>query len=270
MQRRLLHLCPPRATTLIELLVVLAILGMLTALLLAGVQASRDAARRATCSHHLRQQVLALQAFHAVHGRFPAGRRWTARGVEYGWYVELLPSFEQTALAARLDLTRPWSAPINEAASRSDLRVLLCPAALRKFPGKADYGGILGSLLGQQDGPGRFEYTNGVMIEVGRGGRLAAVRLADVTDGASQTLIAAESADRDADGPGRWVSGLNCFSHDNGQINAENGGDIYSLHPGGAYVGFADGHVQFLSRSTDTALIGALCTRDGGEPVSLP
>jgi type II secretory pathway pseudopilin PulG len=267
-----MHRPPPRAcrsyaTTLVELLVVLAILGMLTALALAAVQASRDAARRAVCSNQLRQQLVALQAFHAAVGRFPAGRRWTARNVEYGWHVDLLPYLEQAGLAHNLDGRQPWNAPANHAAASSDLRVLVCPAARLKFPGKTDYGGIQGSLLANHDTPGRFEFNNGVMIELGRG-RLAAVRLADVTDGASQTLAAAESLDRDPDGPGRWVSGLNCFSHDNGQINGENGGEIFSLHPGGAFVGFADAHVQFLSRSTDPSILGALCTRDGGETVN--
>lgn len=255
------------ATTLLELLTVLAILGVLTALLLAGVQASRDAARRATCSHHLRQQVVALQGFHAAVGRFPAGRRWLASGVEYGWHVELLPHLEQAALAGSLDLSRPWSAAVNQTSASSDVRVLVCPAARLKFPGKTDYGGIQGSLLAGSSTRGHFEFSNGIMAEVGRG-RREAVRLADVTDGASHTLAAAESLDRDPEGSGRWVSGMNCFSHDNGQINAENGGEIYSLHPGGAFVGFADGHVQFLSRSTDPSVIGALCTRDGGETVS--
>jgi prepilin-type processing-associated H-X9-DG protein len=257
------------ATTLIELLVVLAILGTLTALLLAGVQASRDAARRVTCSNHLRQQVLALQAFHAAHGRFPAGRRWSSPHAEYGWYIDLLPYLEQAALAGRFDQRQPWNAPVHEAAASTNLRVLLCPAALLKFPGKTDYGGIQGSLLAGASTPGRFEFNNGVLIELGRG-RQAAIRLADVTDGASQTLVAAESADRAADGPGRWASPLNIFSHDNGQINGDSGGDIYSLHPGGAWVGFADGHVQFFSRSMEASVVGALCTRDGGETVLLP
>lgn len=257
------------AVTLIELVAVMAILGTLAALLLGGIQASRDAARRTTCAHHLRQQGIALQAFHAARERFPAGRQWTAPGVEYGWYAALLPYLEQAALGSHLDPRHPWHLPVNRAAAESDIRSLLCPAAQLKFPGKTDYGGVQGSLLAGHGTPGRFESNNGVMIEVGRG-RSAAIRLADVTDGASHTLVAAESVDRDPQGSGRWVSGFSCFSHDNGQINTERGGEIYSMHPGGASAVFADGHVRWLSRSTAAEVIGALCTRNGGETVSLP
>jgi prepilin-type processing-associated H-X9-DG protein len=42
---------------------------------------------------------------------------------------------------------------------------------------------------------------------------------------------------------------------------------VFSLHPNGAFVAFADGHVRFVSRSVDDAVIAAICTRNGGEPI---
>ena len=90
--------------TLVELLVVIAIIGILVALLLPADQQAREAARRVTCTNHLKQVGLALQNYHAAQRYLPASRLNRQGGV--AWTVPILPYIEDKNFFAGWDLNR--------------------------------------------------------------------------------------------------------------------------------------------------------------------
>jgi prepilin-type N-terminal cleavage/methylation domain-containing protein len=89
-----------RAFTLIELLVVLFIIGLLIALILPAVQASREAARRTQCVNNLRQIGLALENYSSAFGVYPPGWIDTNPVCVWGWAARLLGFLEQSPLVA--------------------------------------------------------------------------------------------------------------------------------------------------------------------------
>ena len=124
--------------TLVELLVVIAIIGILIALLLPAVQAAREAARRMTCSNHLKQIGVALHSYHSTHGSFPPGYSTTGylpdgNTTKHGSVlIMLLPYMEQQALYDMIDFTNnqsaEWSRGPDGYLYETVLPQLLCPS----------------------------------------------------------------------------------------------------------------------------------------------
>src|SRR5436190_2439144 len=87
----------PRGFTLMELLVATGVIGILLAMILPAVSASREAARKTQCANNLRQVGVALHNYHDVFTRFPAG---ASSANQLSWHVSILPQLEQSNLYA--------------------------------------------------------------------------------------------------------------------------------------------------------------------------
>jgi prepilin-type processing-associated H-X9-DG protein len=286
--------------TLVEVLVVIGIIGLLVGLTLPAVQRVRGSAARAGCQNNLKQLGLACQNYHAAAGALPPG------GVDRpnnshpqmrstSWFVRLTPYLEQQAVWDRAvaDFANPAVAAFEQhAGPHTLLRVLQCPAdgrlaALQSgryystFSGAA-FTGYVGAA-----GTNQLLYDGVLYTD-------SAVRLEQVTDGTSNTLLCGERTPNLIADRGVWYmsSGLEpetflgtrevvlyqyftaCVfgPYRYGPGSLANPCDDYhywSLHPGGANFALCDGSVRFLPYAARD-LMPALGTRAGGEVATVP
>lgn len=123
--------------TLIELLVVIAIVAVLVGMLLPAVQKAREAGARAKCQNNQKQQGLALNNYHSVHGVFPT-LMVTSDGLsQFSIQAALLPYIEQENLKQLIDFNQrlfflvAGQARLNTAqaaAAQTIVRSFLCPS----------------------------------------------------------------------------------------------------------------------------------------------
>lgn len=247
--------------TLVELLVVIAILGLLIALLLPAIQATREAARRASCSSNLRQLGVAVSMYEETHHRFPPAR-WFYPG--HHWPVHILPYIEQNTIYEKYDFKTSFNSTINEPVVDTTVPIFLCPSAPGGRKTALDYEAIptLGDIKSFY-AVGKISQRNdwtGIVQMINR-----PISHQDVTDGLSHTMMLFEMAGR----PAHYEQGV--FKDDTGGecknwadpeccpcmhwkggpvvMNYENSDGIYSFHPGGAQFLYADSTVRFHPES---------------------
>jgi prepilin-type N-terminal cleavage/methylation domain-containing protein/prepilin-type processing-associated H-X9-DG protein len=295
--------------TLIELLVVIAIIAVLIGLLLPAVQKVREAANRIHCMSNLKQIATALHSYHDTNNFFPHaydaralfldpsktpvtnGRSTTI--VTKSWATLILPFIEQDNLDhAGYDTYH-----------QRDVSIYACPSDPRGggvyigtnsygVQGLTDYLAVTGTMtfIGNPDTGWTRPKCNGVIYESSR------TRIADITDGTSNTLLAGERPPSPDLFWGWWtwsafdaslgvrdtfavyeVTGefptvlcTSFFPENYRPGNSRNNCDthhFWSMHPGGGNWIYADGSVRFMDYQSN-AILPALATRNGGEVVS--
>jgi prepilin-type N-terminal cleavage/methylation domain-containing protein len=306
---------PRPAFTLIELLVVIAIVAVLVGLLLPAVQKVREAAARAACQSNLKQIALACHSYHDARGNLPQGAWWYAWGT---WAVEIMPYLEEKNAS---DLYQNLGAPargviaapyvydaVNDRAVRRTYKVYTCPSDTgwsAHWSGyKHNYAANFGNTDNVQDIFGSPATYNGVTFRgaplrvyfpFNAAGKRNSLRLTDITDGASNTLLFSEviksPSDQDLRGAifWGWSAGFQTYLapndarsdrilHNDGQcvdplpgmppcqtVNDATTLAARSRHTGGVNAATSDGGVRFVPNSISLDVWRALSTAQGDE-----
>ncbi len=293
----------PCGFTLIELLVVIAIIAVLIALLLPAVQQAREAARRAQCRNNLKQIGLALHNYHDVHRTFPSG--WVAvtgtvqnahGGINgAGWGTMILPFVDQVNLYQRFDANVAIEAPANAAFLDTRLSVFRCSSDPQPDTWEIEEEGNPGNVLatlpvanyvgsfgteetdGCENAPGTAPVAvDGQCVGDGVLYHNSHTRIADITDGASNTFVVGERLTRTEAGwystwAGMVAGGEEAFCRFLGSADHvpndpdRHFDDFSSQHTGGAQFVLGDGSVHFTSENIDLGVYKSLATRAGGD-----
>lgn len=292
--------------TLIELLVVIAIIGVLIGLLLPAVQKVREAAARSQCQNNLHQIGLALHSYHDGQGVFPSGYRCqpvnptnpdqTAPG--WGWAALLLPYLEQVNLAQQTNFKLPVEDPTNLAGRTTIVKPYVCPSD--RSTGLFTIYDKNHTALAQAV-TNSYAACHGTGVDLdeelddfnGMFSRNSRVRLADVTDGTSNTIAIGERGSFFTQTP--WAGAVSFGTtrvtpgapgnnpaavedaptqtlvhvavHSLNDPNSDPE-DFFSPHTGTGNFLFVDGSVRSVGAWVSISVLQALASRDGGEVVN--
>jgi prepilin-type N-terminal cleavage/methylation domain-containing protein len=311
------------AFTLVELLVVIAIIGVLVALLLPAVQAARESARRSQCVNNLKQVTLAMHNYaDTYNSAFPVGEYACCWGT---WLVSLLPYVEQKSLfdqykyfgaidgnGGNVDTTTRYGGSQNLPVTRNQIKAYTCPSD-QKSLNLSRYNGITyhnyvanhGNTTLQRQAtfnttstglPNRFGGAPFIFVGSTRSAPQV-VRMAEVTDGLSNTLAFSETV-QGQQGDLRGFAWWNGGAHFETNLAPNSSqpdvleSDIYcivarlnppcigpttanpeniaarSRHPSGVISALCDGSVRFISNNVFLDTWRGISTNSGGESLT--
>ncbi|QDS96415.1 hypothetical protein FF011L_52250 [Roseimaritima multifibrata] len=212
--------------------------GVLVALLLPAVSASREAARRMQCSNNMKQIGLAFHNYHDVYRTFPPAYTVDEDGNRlHSWRSLILPFMEQQALHAQIDFSKPWDDPANRTVAQTAIPAYHCPSS----PGDP----LSSSYVAIVDPQGIMSGENGSQMQ-------------SVTDGISNTILLTEV---DTSQAVPWMSPEDIDLATYLAVTASS----QHNHPGGSNTLLADGSVRFVASEIDEETLKGMVTKDNGE-----
>jgi prepilin-type N-terminal cleavage/methylation domain-containing protein/prepilin-type processing-associated H-X9-DG protein len=305
--------------TLVELLVVIAIIGVLVALLLPAVQAARESARRMQCQNHLKQLGLGVHNFEDTYKALPNTRmdnRYTW-AVQILPFIEQKNLYEQWDLTKsyynQKAIARETTIPSYFCPTRRSHK-LGPQGSLSNQNGQAnlvdvpdnttspmspgalsDYAASVGSTgrdywwdgQGTSGGDntllkcrGAFQMLNNWMVGAPGGSTKPGKRLAQITDGTSNTFFIGEKHVQ-VGKFGMVGSDGSVYNGDKGYSyraagpsnplvrlpTATNVANYGSWHPGVCQFVMADGSVRALKVNISSTVLGYLADVDDGNAI---
>ncbi len=222
----------------------LAVSAVLGGMMVPAIQKVRDAADRMTSQNNLKQIGIALHSYHDVMGTLPPAVVRDKNGKAlYSWRVLILPYLEQDVIYKNWKKDEPWDSPHNKPLSDVVLKVYTIPGSPDGISNRTPYRVFIGKGTG-------FEELKG---QPSKG-----IRLADITDGTTNTIAVVEATETVP-----WAKPE--------ELDFVPGKALPPLGPpwrDGFNAMLFDGSVRYIPKTIKPQLLQALITRNGGEIVN--
>jgi hypothetical protein len=198
-----------------------------------------QSAWRSQSMNNMKQIALAMHMYIDTNKTVPPAFKADTEGKPLlSWRVLILPYIGQDSLYRRFKLDEPWESEQNK-------KLLDKMPALYKSHG-SNTGGAKTNYLGVRGEKAFFTGKNGI-------------KMSDIKDGTSNTIMVVETADEKAV-PWTKPDDFECDEQDpiKGLVGLQSDGFLAAL---------ADGSVRLISAAIDKETLQALFTRNGGEVI---
>jgi hypothetical protein len=204
------------------------------------------AVNQMSCAKQTTQIALAIASYAQFYHSYPPAYTTDTKGKPlHSWRVLILPYLAADDLYKKIRLDEPWNSPHNREVFQKEHTPMYfhCPSAANP-ENETSYVMVVGANT-ISDGP-------------------HAVRIGDIKDGASNTILFVEIKNSGI----HWAEprDLN-FNDMSFRVNDPDGRGVSSDHPRGAFVKIVDCSGCIIPNNIDPKLLKALITIDGGEDV---
>lgn len=216
----------------------------------AGQDRLAVSAARSRSANSLKQIALAFHNFESANAFFPAGISGPDGMVGLSWRVQILPYIEQQELYKEFKLDEAWDSEHNRKLIAKMPKLFAPPKGATVADGLTYYRSF--------SGPGTLMPAPRVKGQSGLA--ILGTKIASISDGTSNTFLAAEAAD-----PVIWTK------PDELDYNATKPvPKLGGIFEGGFNAAMCDGSVRFVPNTIAEKSLRALITIHGGEFVRIP